>query len=169
MCGTGPYPFTTASDREEEPKWEEPSVTVQLWQRLVGLALLLSVTACAGPEPVLRSNKQLQLYGKQAGQKDIEACQQQAEKAGLQPGVSRGANSASGGVLGLIIGGAIGASTGLIGGATGVAIGAAAGGGLGLLGGVIAGAYKPLEPEPPYADAVVRCLIGKGYEVSGWQ
>ena len=142
---------------------------VQFWQRLIASALLASLTACAGPEPILRSNKQLQLYGKQAGQKDAEACQQQAEKAGLQPGVSRSANSASGGVLGLIIGGAIGASTGLIGGATGVAIGAAAGGGLGLIGGLIAGAYKPLEPEPPYEEAVVRCLAVKGYEVSGWK
>ena len=31
------------------------------------------------------------------------------------------------------------------------------------------GAYKPLEPDPPYADAVVRCLIEKGYDVTGWQ
>jgi hypothetical protein len=137
--------------------------------RLLGLVLIFSLSACAGPEPVLRSNKQLQLYGRQAGQKDIDACQKQAERAGLQPGVSRGGNAATGGVLGAIFGGAVGASAGLIGGGTGVAIGAAAGGGLGLIIGLVGGAYKPLEPEPPYADAVVRCLIGKGYEVSGWQ
>lgn len=162
-------PLPEGGDKQETKRKESGVPVHHMWQRLVGLALLVSVTACAGPEPILRSNKQLQLYGKQAGQKDIEACQRQTEKAGLEPGVSRSANSASGGVLGLIIGGAIGASTGLIGGVTGVAIGAAAGGGLGLIGGLIAGAYKPLEPDPPYADAVVRCLIGKGYEVSGWQ
>ena len=50
-----------------------------------------------------------------------------------------------------------------------VTIGAAAGAGLGLIIGLVGGAYKPLEPDPPYADAVVRCLIEKGYEVSGWQ
>jgi len=127
------------------------------------------VIGCAGPEPVLRSNKQLQLYGKQAGQKESEACQKQAEQSGLRPGVSQSGNAASGALLGGIIGGAIGASVGLIGGSAGVAIGAAAGGGLGLIGGMIGGAYKPLEPDQPYADAVARCLAGKGYEVSGWK
>jgi hypothetical protein len=131
--------------------------------------LVLSVTACAGPEPLLRSNKHLQLYGKQMAQQDIEACQQKAEDAGLRPGVQRSGNAAAGAGLGLTLGGAVGASAGLIGGATGVAIGAAAGGGLGLIIGLVGGAYKPLQPEPPYADAVVRCLIEKGYEVTGWQ
>ena len=56
----------------------------------------------------------------------------------------------------------------MIGGATGVAIGAAAGAGLGLIIGLAGGAYRPLEPDPPYADAVVRCLIEQGYEVTGW-
>jgi hypothetical protein len=136
---------------------------------LVMCVLGTAVLACAGPEPVLRSNKQLQLYGKQAGQKEIEACQKQAEQAGLRPGVSRGGNAATGAVLGATIGGAVGASAGLIGGGAGVAIGAAAGGGLGLIVGLVGGAYKPLEPEQPYTDAVVRCLIKKGYEVGGWQ
>jgi predicted phage tail protein len=117
---------------------------------------------------MLRSNKHLQLYGKQVGQQDVDACQHKAEAAGLRPGVYRSGNAAAGAGLGLIVGGAVGASAGLIGGAAGVAIGAAAGGGLGLIIGLVGGAYKPLVPEPPYADAVVRCLIEKGYEVSGW-
>ena len=74
---------------------------------------------------------------------------------------------AAGAGLGLIAGAAVGASTGVIGGATGVAIGAAAGAGLGLIIGLAGGAYRPLEPDPPYADAVVRCLIEQGYEVTG--
>ena len=40
---------------------------------------------------------------------------------------------------------------------------------LGVIIGSVGGAYKPIEPDPPYADAVVRCLIEKGYDVSGWQ
>ena len=127
------------------------------------------LVGCAGPEPLLRSNKQLQIYGKQAAQQDIEACQHKAEQAGLRSGVSRSGNAAAGAALGLIVGGATGASAGLIGGGAGVAIGAAAGGGLGLIIGLVGGTYKPLVPDPPYADAVVRCLIGKGYEVSGWE
>lgn len=140
--------------------------------RFGGLILVMfffvSFVSCAGPEPLLRSNKQVQLYGRQMAQQDIEACQRKAEEAGLRPGVHRSANAASGAVLGMTIGAATGASAGLIGGGAGVAIGAAAGGGLGLVIGLVGGAYKPLVPDPPYADAVVRCLIERGYEVSGW-
>lgn len=138
--------------------------------RSVVLLVLISslLAACAGPEPLLRSNKQLQLYGKEVAQEEIDACRRMVEQAGIRSGVSRTGNAAAGGVLGLTIGGAVGASAGLIGGGAGVAIGAAAGGGLGLVIGLVGGAYKPLVPEPPYADAVVHCLIEKGYEVSGW-
>lgn len=142
--------------------------SIELCRRITGIAVLVSLAACAGPEPLLRSNKHLQLYGKQMGQQDIEVCQRKVEEAGLQPGVHRSGNAAAGGAQGLILGGAIGASAGLIGGAAGVAIGAAAGGGLGLMIGLVGGAYKPLVPAQPYSDAMVRCLTEKGYEVSGW-
>lgn len=140
-----------------------------LWNS-VGVVMIFSLLACAAPEPMLRSNAKLQLQGREASKLDVANCQQKAEAAGLKPGTgSRGGNIAAGAGLGLIAGAAVGASTGLIGGATGVAIGAAAGGGLGLLIGLAGGAYKPLEPDPPYANAVVRCLIENGYEVTGWQ
>ncbi|OQW62335.1 MAG: hypothetical protein BVN29_19630 [Nitrospira sp. ST-bin5] len=140
-----------------------------MWRTCVAVILLLSFGACAAPGPVLRSNKHLQLSGKEGAEQDISACQDKAERAGLKSGVNRSGSIASGGVLGLIIGAAGGASAGLIGGGAGVVIGAAAGGGLGLIGGLAAGAYKPVDPDPAYADVVVRCLIGKGYEVSGWE
>lgn len=143
-------------------------MTIEWRRRCIGVAVLVSLAGCAGPEPLLRSNKHLQLYGKQMGQQEVEACQRQAEEAGLRPGVHRSGNVAAGGAQGLVLGGAVGASAGLIGGVTGVAIGAAAGGGLGLIIGLVGGAYKPLVPDPPYADAVVRCLTKKGYEISGW-
>jgi phage tail tape-measure protein len=110
------------------------------------------------------------LQGREASNLDVDVCQQKAEAAGLQPGTgSRSGNMAAGAALGVVAGAAVGASTGLIGGPTGVAIGAAAGGGLGLIIGIVGGAYKPLEPDPPYADMVVRCLIEKGYDVTGWE
>lgn len=141
----------------------------QLWQRLVGIAILVSITACAGPEPLLRSNKQLQLYGKQMAQQEIDTCRRKVEESGLRPGVNQSGNAATGAVLGVTLGGAVGASAGIIGGLTGVTIGAAAGAGLGLIIGLVGGTFKPLVPDPPYADAVARCLKEKGYEVSGWE
>jgi outer membrane lipoprotein SlyB len=144
-------------------------VANRAWQRLVWVVLLAAVTACAGPQPILRSNKQLHLYGKQMARQEIESCQKQVEKAGLRPGTNQSANAATGAVLGLTLGGAVGASAGVVGGLPGVAIGAAAGSGLGLVVGLLGGTFKPLEPDPPYADAVTGCLKEKGYEVSGWE
>ena len=132
--------------------------------------VLMSLVACAGPEPMLRSNAKVQLHGREAAKLEVIMCQQKAEAAGLKPGTgSRSGNVAAGAGLGLISGAAVGASSGIIGGVPGVTIGAAVGGALGVIIGSVGGAYRPLEPDPPYADAVVRCLIEKGYDVSGWQ
>ena len=139
------------------------------WQRLIGIILLLAVPACAEPQPILRSNKQLHLYGKQMAQQEIESCRKLVEKTGLQPGTNQSANAATGAVLGLTLGGAVGASAGVVGGLPGMTIGAAAGSGLGFVVGLLGGTFKPLEPEPPYADAVTSCLKNKGYEISGWE
>jgi len=137
---------------------------------VVVLLMCLSLVACAGPEPLLRSNAKFQLQGREAAKLEVIICQQKAEEAGLKPGtVNRSGNVAAGAGLGLISGAAVGASSGLIGGVPGVTIGAAVGGVLGVIIGSVGGAYRPLEPDPPYADAVVRCLIEKGYDVSGWQ
>ncbi|MGZ8405520.1 MAG: hypothetical protein ACXW38_07625, partial [Nitrospira sp.] len=79
------------------------------------------------------------------------------------------ANAATGALLGLTLGGAVGASAGVVGGLPGVTIGAAAGSGIGLVVGLLGGTFKPLDPDPPYADAVTSCLKDKGYEVRGWE
>ena len=118
---------------------------------------------------MLRSNAKFQMQGREAAKLDIAVCEQKAEAAGLKPGTDRGSNAAVGAGIGLVGGAAVGASGGIIGGLTGVAIGAAVGGTLGVIIGSVGGAYRPLEPDPPYADTVVRCLIEKGYDVSGWQ
>jgi hypothetical protein len=133
--------------------------------------IIVSLVGCAGvPEPILRSNAKVQLQGHEISKLDVATCQQKAEAAGLKPGTgSRSGNMAAGAGLGLVAGGAVGASTGMIGGAPGVAIGAAAGAGLGLLIGVVGGAYKPLEPDEAYASVVLGCLFEKGYEVTGWE
>jgi hypothetical protein len=145
------------------------NICISVYQLVLAVSVL-SVVACAGPEPLLRSNAKFQLQGREAAKVDVAACQKKAEAAGLKPGTgSRSGNVAAGAGLGLISGAAVGATSGLIGGVPGVTIGAAVGGVLGVIIGSVGGAYRPLDPDPPYGDAVVRCLIEKGYEVTGWQ
>jgi hypothetical protein len=147
--------------------WKKARTSVY---QIIMAVSLLSLVACAGPEPLLRSNAKFQLQGREAAKVDVAVCQQKAEASGLKPGTgSRSGNAAAGAGLGLISGAAVGASAGLIGGVAGVTIGAAAGGALGAIIGSVGGAYRPLDPDPPYGDAVVRCLLEKGYDVSGWQ
>jgi hypothetical protein len=139
----------------------------------VALALVfgqsaLLLTACAGPSPILRANAKYQLQGREAVKLDVADCQRKAEAAGLKSGVNRSGNVAAGAVIGLAGGAAVGASSGIVGGPTGIAIGAGVGGLIGVVIGSLGGAYRPLEPDLTYGDAVVRCLIEKGYEVSGW-
>lgn len=133
------------------------------------LLIAIGLTACAGPEPILKSNTRIQLYGKDQAERDVAVCGEKAERAGLQHGTNRSGNASAGATLGIVGGAAVGASTGLIGGPTGIAIGAAAGGAVGGVLGFLAGTYKPLQPQPDYADFVERCLKEKGYETTGWQ
>ena len=147
-------------------RWSKVCVSIR---HIVAAVMVLSLVACAGPEPMLRSNAKFQLQGREAAKLDVAVCQRKVEASGLKPGTeNRSGNVAAGAGLGLISGAAVGASSGLIGGLPGVAIGAAVGGALGVIIGSVGGAYRPLEPDPPYADAVVRCLIEKGYDVTGW-
>ncbi|MBH0200046.1 MAG: hypothetical protein HP497_11615 [Nitrospira sp.] len=138
--------------------------------KFVGLFVVVSfLAACAGPEPLLQSTKQLQLYGREKARQEIDVCRRKVEAAGVSTGVHQTGNAATGAVLGMTLGGAVGASAGVVGGLPGVTIGAAAGAGLGLVIGLLGGTFKPLVPDPPYADAVEKCLREKGYEVSGWE
>ena len=144
-------------------------IRLSVYQIVLAVSVL-SLAACAGSGPLLKSNAKLQLQGREMAKLEVIICQQKAEAAGLKPGTGgRSGNMATGAGLGLLSGAAIGASSGIIGGLPGVTIGAAVGGALGVIIGSVGGAYRPLEPDPPYADAVVRCLIEKGYDVSGWQ
>lgn len=131
--------------------------------------LLLTLVACAGPEPILKSTTYLQLHGKEQAEREAAVCGLKAERSGLQHGTNRSGNAGAGATLGLIGGAAVGASAGLVGGPTGIAIGAAAGGAVGTVLGLLAGTYKPPQPGQEYAAFVERCLKEKGYEIEGWQ
>ena len=56
------------------------------FQGIIVPVLILSLVACAGPEPMLRSNAKFQLQGREAAKLDVAACQKKAEAAGLKPG-----------------------------------------------------------------------------------
>ena len=58
-----------------------------------------SLVACAGPEPILRSNTQLQLYGKEAAEREVGICEIKAERAGLQHGTNRSGNAGADGLI----------------------------------------------------------------------
>ena len=121
--------------------------------------MVSSLMACAGPEPIFKSNLQLQLYGKDTAEREAAACELKAERAGLQHGTNRSGNAGAGIALGVVGGAAVGASAGLIGGPTGIAIGAAAGGAVGGVLGLLAGTYKPLAPQQdtqPSSNAASR-------------
>lgn len=137
--------------------------------RAVVVMLLIGLVACAGPEPVLKSNQRLLLYGKDTAEREVDLCRYKAEQAGLRHGTNRSSNAGAGAVIGLLGGAGVGASSGLVGGPTGVAIGAAAGGVVGGILGFLAGSYKPVDPQPDYSLFVERCLKEKGYEVTGWE
>ena len=81
-----------------------------MWRCGVVLVLGMSFVACAGPEPLLRSNAKFQLQGREMAKLEVIMCQQKAEAAGLKPGTgSRSGNVAAGAGLGLISGAAVGA------------------------------------------------------------
>jgi hypothetical protein len=91
--------------------------------------LVLSMSACSNPKPILYPNAHYQSVGQSTAEQDIAACQQMAESAG--------ANQGSGKVTEVTrdtaLGAGVGAATGAVGGAVygeparGAAVGAAAG------------------------------------------
>ncbi|MGQ0810450.1 MAG: hypothetical protein ACT4OO_04410 [Nitrospiraceae bacterium] len=133
------------------------------------LVMILSLSACAGPQPILQSNSQRQLYGKEAAEQAIDACERKADEAGVTHGANRAGNMASGAAIAGILGAGVGAASGLWAGGAGVALGAAIGGGTGVILGAVGGAYKPVQPDQTYASFVTRCLKDKGYQVDGWE
>lgn len=132
---------------------------------------LLALTACSSARPVLYPNAHLQSVGKEAAERDIEACKVLAESAGAEEGSGKAGRVATGTAVGTGIGAASGAVGGAISGAAGQGslIGAASGAVWGLLSGLFSAAFGPSRPPEAYTNFVNRCLSERGYEVTGWQ
>ena len=71
-------------------------------QGIVVSGVILCLVACAGPEPMLRSNAKFQLQGREAAKLDVAACQQKAEAAGLKPGTGNRSGNVAAGAMGWV-------------------------------------------------------------------
>ena len=133
------------------------------------LCMVLVLSACSGPHPVLYENAHLKSVGKDMADQDIEACKAAAESAGAEEGSGGAGRVATSTGVGAGVGAASGAVGGAISGAAGQGslIGAASGAVWGLLTGLFSAGSSP--PSQAYTNYVNRCLQEKGYEVTGWQ
>ncbi len=136
------------------------------------IPLILSVSGCTPPRPVLYPNEQVKRVGGAVAERDIDDCMQRA-KAYVAGGartqqVTRdvAGSTAIGAGTGAAIGAVGGAVTGNAG--EGAAVGAATGGTAGLLSGIF-GAFHSSQPDPVYANFVDRCLRERGYDPIGWK
>ncbi|SEN21435.1 glycine zipper family protein [Nitrosomonas marina] len=133
-------------------------------------AVVFWLSACAGTGPVLYPNTHYQSVGNQVAEQDIAYCRQMAESAGARGGSSAAGNVAANTAMGAGVGAASGAVGGAITGSagTGSMVGAASGAVWGLLRGIFYAA-GPSQPNQAYINFVNRCLLERGYEVTGWQ
>lgn len=137
---------------------------------LVG-GIFLGLVACATTGPVIYPNAHFLSVGKEAADRDIEACKAMAEAAGAaEGGGSRMGDIATSTAMGAGVGAASGAAGGAVYGSIGQGslVGAASGAIAGLLRGLMYSS-QPQKTNQAYANFVSRCLEEKGYEVTGWQ
>jgi outer membrane lipoprotein SlyB len=126
--------------------------------------LILFLTSCSATGPVLYPNTHLQKVGEVQAQKDVAACEVQANQyVKSDAGIEAAKSTAIGGAGGAVIGGVAGAVTGNLG--QGIGVGAAAGAATGLVQGII----HASEPSPIFKNFMIRCLQEKGYETVGWK
>jgi outer membrane lipoprotein SlyB len=125
--------------------------------RIILIALL--AVSCSS-KPKLYPNQKLKTVGKETAEKDIDKCIADAD-AYLES--SKGKKVAKGAGAGAIIGGAMGAVSGIFTGNVGG--GLMRGGAIGAAGGGAAGAISPDELKRRYVN---QCLAEKGYQVIGW-
>jgi outer membrane lipoprotein SlyB len=129
------------------------------------LMAALFISACAAKRPVLYPNDHYNAVGKEAAQRDIDACLRLAADQDLEskPEKEVATSTAKGAAVGTAVGLAIGAVTGNIG--RSAAAGAAGGGAGGCLGGL----FHSRDPDPLVRNFVEKCLQKKGYEPIGWR
>jgi len=131
------------------------------------LIIMLLVSGCAAPKPILYPNAHSQQVGKEVADRDIDECREMAKDAGATASQGK-----SGQVAGsTVVGGAIGSAAGAVGGAVvghpgrGAMVGAASGATAGFLRGL----FRRSPPSNAYKQFVQRCLKERGYDPVGWE
>jgi uncharacterized membrane protein len=127
--------------------------------RVFLVSMVLVLVSCAS-RPKLYPNEKLKSVGKERAQKDTEKCIADAD-AYLES--SKGKKVAKSAGAGAVIGGAMGAVSGMFTGNIGS--GLLRGGAIGAAGGGAAGALSPDQIKRRYVN---QCLAEKGYQVLGW-
>jgi len=141
-------------------------MTAAIVRTLAAGMLGIGLAACATQQPVLYPNAKYKQAGKEAAQREIDACDRLARDSGALP---RGGDKVlSQGATGAVVGGAAAAVAGAIGGRN-VLDSAAAGAAVGGTAGAVHGATQSGEPDSVYKGFMERCLRERGYEVIGWQ
>ncbi len=133
---------------------------------LLIISIVISLlSGCAGSQPIIYPNEHSGSVDQETMRRDIAECKSMAKNAGASES-SKAADVATSTAKS----GAVGAASGAVGGAIvgsageGAVIGAASAATAGLIHGLFSGS----EPSPAYKEFVSRCLIERGYELSGW-
>ncbi|ADJ27084.1 glycine zipper family protein [Nitrosococcus watsonii] len=131
------------------------------------LIIILAVTGCSGPRPILYPNNHFKEVGQEVAEQDIAECRAMAKAAGAMPGKGKVAGAAKNSAVGAGVGAASGAVGGAVIGApgSGAAIGAASGAAAGLLRSL----FGSSQPSQAYIAFVNQCLKERGYAPMGWE
>lgn len=136
-------------------------------RRTYWLYLCVALAGCASTMPILYPNEHFRAVGKEAAQRDIDACIEMAESAGVTASTSSAGRAAANTAGGAAVGAASGAVGGAIVGSagTGSAIGAASGATAAFLRWLFS---KP-QRSPTFENFVNQCLFERGYQPVGWE
>ena len=131
-----------------------------IMQRVLPCLLIAFLLSACASKPVLYPNSTYKKRGKERAQKDIDHCMKEAEQF-LES--KKGKKILRQGGKGSLLGGAIGAVSGIFSGD--VASGALQGAAIGGTAGAGSAALSPDELKRAYVN---RCLQKKGYNIMGW-
>lgn len=123
------------------------------------LVALMLLSSCAS-KPVLYPNKKLESVGKEAAQKDVDACLAKADQF-LESDKGKQILKSAG--KGSFVGAAMGAVTGLLFGDFKRAVTSGA-----VVGGAAGAAGESISPDRLKQAYTNRCLKEQGYDVMGW-